>query len=478
MLLFAREQTSGDPVFMIVIILAILGLGTLLLLSIIKEYKRRKDEKISADETLGIINKKNLMVDLEDFIRVYRLSNEATVFLFELSNANELIDSFGKKNELLLREKVLSNVVKILPRNTILAEYNLENDEYAILFRGKVSRDTINQFATYLVETIERPIAVPSMEVETSYSCFLGISFYPSHAISASDLMNKADLALYMHHKMPNQRYAIFSSNFDETEKDNLIYYNEIKSAIKNKEFTIYYQPIADYQNNKIVGYEALIRWQHPQYGVLPPNKFLSVLENSGDILWVGRWTIQEICMFYTEHVDAFKEDVVFSVNLSTKQLLNEKVVQEFCDILRKYGVPTSLICVEIEEYSLYEKYKTVENTIKEFVNKGFKIAIDHLGLDSNNIKKIVGKNLYMIKMTSDDLLEAKDSFVNARMLELLIDTCKNEKIEVCTLKIENQETVDYLLQNSIKYFQGYFISAPMAADKAVEFAKSDNWKK
>ena len=469
---FENMSHGGQIVWTIAISLVIIALSIYLVFSIKREIKRKQLEKEKSSANENILSRRMVMNALEEYIRTYRLTNEATVMIFELSNANELTTSFGKKYEGYLREKVIQNVLNMMPKNVIFGEYSLENDSYIVLLRGTISKKKIMAFAEALVDTIERPIEVPNMDIQTSYACYLGVAMYPSQAITAHDLVSKADLALYMNHKTPNERFSIYSSNFDETEKQNLVYYNEIKAAIKNKEFTLYYQPIVD--KNDVVGFETLIRWQHPTLGVLAPNKFLSVLENSGDILWVGRWSINEICVFYNENRELFsKKDIFFSINLSIKQLLNENVVSEFNDVVKKYNVPSRAICIEIEEYALYEKYQTIQTTIEAFKKYNYRVAIDHFGVDSNNIKKLENQKPFMIKINSDAIIEAGDSFVTKKMVSILTDSCKELGIQICSLMIENQVMFDQLAGYGVSYFEGYFISSPIEANAAVAFAKN-----
>ena len=180
MFIMLEDQTSnnaGNIVFTVLIVIIILALSGLLVWSIIRERKRVQEEKNAQKINLGLMTRREATQHLNDFIKTYRLSNEATCFIFELSNVTELIDSFGKKNEILLRETMMQNVVNSLPKNTILAEYKPENDSYMIILRGMIPRERILSFADTLADAIEKPIAVPRSDIETSYSCFMGISF-------------------------------------------------------------------------------------------------------------------------------------------------------------------------------------------------------------------------------------------------------------------------------------------------------------
>lgn len=470
-MILARTASTSDPVFTGVIIIVIIGLSVLLLWSIIREMKKRKKEREQPKKTPGLMSLSHLTESLNEFVRVYHLSKKATIFVFSFANANELAESFGRRTEMILKDKVLQNVIKILPRNAVLAEYRNESDSYALLLRGDFPEDKLLSFANYLVSVIETPVAVPNLEIEISYSAYLGIVYYPTHAISVTDLLNKADVALYMNQKSPNTKYTVYSSSFAVTEEENLVYYNQIKAAIKNKEFELYYQPICECKTQNIVGFEALIRWKHPELGILNPAKFLSVLENSGDINWIGKWSMHVICAYYNEQRALFKEhNVFFSVNLSVKQLLNENLVNDFAAILNQYHVPTDAICFEIEEYALYERYPVIQTTIRELGEKGFKLAIDHFGLDSNNIKKLESQEPYMIKLVAKDTLEAQDSFVGSRVFEILIDTCKKRNIKISSLMVENQDDIKKLEESGFDYQQGYFIAEPMSAKDNAEF--------
>lgn len=470
---------AGYIVFTIVGALVLLGLSVLLVWSIIREHKRVLREKEVKTLNLGLMTKRAATQAIDEFIKVYRLSNEATCIIFELGNVSELIDSFGKKNEMIIKEKMMQNVVNSLPKNTILAEYKMETDSYMVVIRGMVSRERILTFADMLVDAIEKPILIPGTDIETSYTCYMGISFYPAQAITTSDLINKADVALYMNHQMSDKRFAIYTPQYDQVDQENVSYYSEVKNAIKNKEFTLYYQPIVDYSANKIVGCESLIRWEHPTLGVLPPKKFLTILENSGDIIWVGSWGISTICQTISENKELFgNDDFFFSINLSVKQLLNKSIVSDFEDICKKYNVPTSKICLEIEEYALYEKYASIREKLEDFVRRGFKIAVDQFGLDSNNILKIEQQDLFMIKVASNDYLDTKDSIIRQKMLEMMIEACKNKQTKICALRVESADAIEYMKNNGVNYYQGYFIAEPMDKEKMIEFTNKGNWKK
>ena len=469
------KNNASNIVFTIVIVLAFIGLSVLLVWSIFRERARVVNEKNVKKINLGLMTKRAAVQALDEFIKTYRLSNEATCFIFELNNVTDLSDSFGKKNEQVLREAMMQNVVNALPKNTILAEYKPDNDSYMVIIRGMVSRDRIISFADSLSDAIEKPIVIPGTDIETSYSCYMGISFYPNQAITTADLINKADIALYMNHKMQNKRFAIYSTQYNQVEKENVAYYNEVKNAIRNKEFTLYYQPIVDFKTNKIVGLESLIRWEHPTLGLFPPKKFLTILENSGDIVWVGNWSLQTIASFYSEIINEVdNKDFFFSINLSIKQLLNQGIISEFCDILKKYNVPTSAICLEIEEYALYEKYASIGEKIQEFAKKGFKVAVDQFGLDSNNVMKIEKQDLYMIKVASSDFMEGKESFIHQKMAEMLMETCHSKNIKISALRVEDQDSIDYLSKQGIDYYQGYFVSQPMDKEHSIEFVREN----
>jgi len=477
-MIFAKEPSSSDFVFTLVIILVIIGLGVFLFLSVRKQHKKNKAKAEETNSTMGMVSLKSLEESLDEFIRVYHLSKEASIFIFSLENANELATSFGQKTEEKIRQSVLQNVIQVLPKAAIFSEYHANNDTYVILLRGNLPQNRLQSFANYIVDTIERPVPVPGMDVQTSYSCYLGMAFYPAHAITTKELLNKADLALYMNSKNPGKKFMIYSNSFDNAEVANLTYYNEIKSAIKNEEFTLYYQPIINYSEKKVIGYETLMRWNHPTLGVLPPNKFLSILENSGDIIWVSKWGIHSICNFYNKNIAAFREKgIVFTINLTVKQLLNASIVNDYVSILNQYHVPASAICLEIEEYALYEKYQTINITINEFIKKGFKVAIDHFGLDSNNIRKLDERQLYMIKMIAKDIIEAKDSFINARIFDILVEACKKMNTNICALMVENQEDVDKIVAAGVNFEQGYFVSKPLSEEETVEYINNTEFK-
>ena len=164
---------------------------------------------------------------------------------------------------------------------------------------------------------------------------------------------------------------------------DNVEYHFEIKEAIEKKEFIMQYQPVINISQNDIHGFEAFVRWQHPKYGILSPVQFLNIMEQSGDISWIGVWGLETIIMHnYDLNRDFPDKKYQFTLNLSPRQLMDDKLVDEFGKLIRKYKMTTSKITLEISEYSTYEKNTVIKNNIDRLKKIGFKIAINSFGLD------------------------------------------------------------------------------------------------
>ena len=212
----------------------------------------------------------------------------------------------------------------------------------------------------------------------------------------------------------------IYSDEISQTEGEYLEYYHQIKRAISKQEFVFYYHPIIDLEKNNIFGAEALIRWQHPEHGLLSPNRFINIMEQSGDINWVGLWGLETLIksffLFRQAHPNS---NMKFSMNVSSKQLISESIALDFQKLIKKYKINPANIILEFEEFSLFEKHKTVIDNIKKLHDLGFKIAIDGFGVDFATITQLKKMPVDVIKL-SKEFLESEQTYTVSRFTKIL----------------------------------------------------------
>ena len=202
----------------------------------------------------------------------------------------------------------------------------VEKDQFLIFFRGEHTRSEYLNMAKDIQKAIYSPLPIfHNTTIQVSSS--IGISFYPAHGETWKQLQKSLDIALYIAKREGGNKIILYSDEMSATEGENLQYYHQIKEAIENKEFVLYYQPIINVKDKTIFGAEALLRWNHPEHGTLAPQHFINILEQSGDINWVGMWGLEELIKTHLTLTKLFPEyDIKLSFNLSPKQLTNERL--------------------------------------------------------------------------------------------------------------------------------------------------------
>ncbi len=245
-------------------------------------------------------------------------------------------------------------------------------------------------------------------------------------------------------------------------------YYYQIKRAISNKEFELYYQPMLDTTTNQIYAYEALLRWDHPDLGVLSPNKFINIMEQTGDIHWVGMWGLETVIKKQFELKNINGTAPLFSLNISPKQLMNPTIAEDYNKILKRYKVEASDFILEIGEFLIFEKQQVVFENLVKLKKLNFKLAIDEFGIDISSFDQLDKMGIDIFKI--DFKFIGEDTFSVNRYMEFFMEyTDKNNKDVVC----QGVETATEEVRAKgfgISKMQGYYYSRPMKSEKINDF--------
>lgn len=455
-----------DPVkilFTIVFILVLIGLCFLLFISIIKSAKK---SKIKNTETIndGLVSKERLNEAINTFIKRFRFDNEMTLIMYEYNDLKVIRDTFGDRQYERISRILLNKVLKILPKNTLIAQTN--PDQYAILIRGTIGLDKIKSFASSIIDLIEEPLLMQVFAgSKINVSVSMGIVIYPEGGQYPLEMFKNVEMALYNAKKDGANKFVIYSKN-NTVDNDHINYYQQIKEAMRNNEFVLIYQPIINVTNKQIACFEALIRWNHPTLGIIPPKNFLNIMEHTGDIIWVGKWGIEVICKQYLAWKKKYPEmDFMISINISPKQLLEPQIAQDFNSIIKRYHLKPENICLEIVEFAMFEKYGIVGENIKKLHDIGFRIAIDDFGLDVNSLARISSLPIDVIKFEKDFLEKANENYMMEKVVNMLVMFAHDHNKVIVAEGIENQEMIKRVLNFDIHIMQGYMFLKPSSSE-------------
>lgn len=463
--MFFKITNWSDGALIFVAVLAIIAT---IVLAIFVFYRFRKDYRNYREEmTLlidGALSKNEIIFSITSYISKIPKDMSFSVMLLSFDKFEEVVNIFGEKEAQKILERFVSNIDKALPQKAQIGRYS--KDEFLVVVRSDYSRVETMRLAERMKEAASLPIKVMG-GTETNHHVSIGIAYYPYHGRNFKQLLNSLNLALYIAKREGGDSIILYSDEMNVQESENVRFYGEIKEAIANKQFMLYYQPIVDIATQHVYGAEALLRWQHPEYGVLSPNKFIHIIEQSGDINWVGNWGIERLIQEYLQLKKMFPgKHFQLSMNLSPKQLANENLIMNFQNLVKKYRVLARNLTLEIIEFAIFEKHDVVKDNLNKLKELGFQIAVDGFAMDHTILEKMGSLPIDIIKLDRDFLQEDEEtSFLKTRYAEMLIEFAeKNNKKIICE-GIENIDMLKKAGEYHINLLQGYYLSKPISEE-------------
>lgn len=460
--------------FTILFIIATILITIFLFMRFRKEHKTYKEEMTIMMD--GLLTKSEINTAISSFLTKAARDTVFALFYIDLDKYSEILNAFGQKESERILEKIAHKIVGILPKKTQLARYQM--DEFIVFLKEEYTRLEYLEIAKAILTVINEPITIyHNTTIQVTGS--IGLSIFPKHGSTLKQLLNSLKIAVYIAKREGGNRTIIYSDEMSEKESENVEYYYQIKEAIKKKEFLLYYQPIINYQEKNIVGAEALLRWHHPEHGVLSPFQFINILEQSGDINWVGLWGLESVILSFLELKLEFPHlDLNLSLNLSPKQLMNETLAVEFQKILKKHKMHAKNITLEIAEFVMFEHYTVIKQNIKQLKELGFTLAIDGIGLDYQTLTKLEYLPVDIIKLDRNFIEREGDSFMKEKFTDLLVDFAKNNKRTIIAEGIENKEILETVKAHGIDLVQGFYFSKPISIEEFKAYIRNERWKK
>lgn len=454
------EGGLSTPVAVFLLILVVLicaALSVFLYFSVKRERNRYITEKLKIGE-----------LDAQGFddliARRFRNAGKNThfsVMQIYVNDSARIKQSFGEKQYERALNTIIERIYKALPVGSKVCIY--APDIVAAFIEEDLDKTDLTSLAAFCLVECRKPIRfIAGLKQQLDLN--IAMELYANYCTSAEEFKNNLDLAMSASVKGGVNRFTLYSSDLSDRQSEEYKYYQEIKSAIDANEFTVYFQPIYNLEENKLFAFEGLLRWNHRTLGVLAPNKFLHIMEQTGDINWVGTWAFEQIIIasqsYKSRHPDS---DVTFSVNLSPKQLMNPKLIEDFRRVVKKYRANPSDFCMEIVEFAMFDKMPEVKDNIQKLSQFGFKVAIDDFGLEMSTLKTLETMHVNWVKLDREFLDRAKDDFLFGSMVGTLVTYARENDVKIIAEGVEDDVTVEYVKERSIPYGQGYFFGKPKA---------------
>lgn len=398
----------------------------------------------------------------------YDIANDDThftVMLLQIHDFASLKDSLGERQAIKIRQQIKDRLVRVIPHGSKLCDY--DDDSIAMFIEEHMDNKGISTLATFTITECNKTITLLT-RAKLVVNVNMGIVSNNEFSATALDMLQNLEIALSNARRGGINKFSIYSEELAEMQTEEYKHYQEIKEAISGHQFTLYYQPIYDVAANKPIGYESLVRWNHPTLGVLSPDKFLPIMEQTGDIDWIGSWAFEELLIRETKY---FKEhpqenDVIFSINLSPKQLMYPHLAEEFRKIYKKFRIPARNICMEIVEFAVFDKVPEVASNILKLQQMGFKMAIDDFGLEMSSLKMLEDLKYDLVKLDRKFIEQSQDDFLINGVVETLVGFAEQKNFKIVAEGVEDEVVRDYIKELKIGYGQGYFYGKPLPPEE------------
>ena len=395
------------------------------------------------------------------------------VLFIDLDRFKVINDSLGHiiGDQFLL---AIAGRLKVCLRPTDLAA-RLGGDEFTILLEPIQDASDAIKVAERIQQELALPIELDGHEVFATASIGIALSSTVNYN-QPEELLRDADSAMYRAKALGRMRYELFNSDMYASAIARLHLENDLRRAIERREFRVYYQPIVSLTSGSIVGFEALVRWQHPERGLVNPGDFISLAEETGLIVEIGYWTLHEAC----HQMQAWRLNDCPSVlekihvNLSIKQFSQPNLIKQIEQILDSSGIDHSILILEITESLIIENDEQTTATLSQIRELGVKISIDDFGTGHSSLARLSSFPISVLKIDKSFISQMDSNSRNLEIIEIIVTLAHKLGIQVTAEGVETTEQLAFLKKLNCEYAQGYFFSRPLNSSDASALIKAN----
>jgi diguanylate cyclase (GGDEF)-like protein len=433
-----------------------------------KVIAERKVKLLAYRDTLTSLPNRLLFADrLEQaVVRSERSRTSMALMLVDIDDFKLVNDSFGHDAGDKLIKAVGELISKSLRRADTIAR--LGGDEFAVIIEGIDSPDDAISIADNLTTILEHNVRLDDQETYTSAS--IGIAVYPGDGKDARTLLKNADTAMFRAKENGRHCFQFYKPEMSVSAMERLDLENSLKAAFENEEFHIHYQPVIDIHKNEVVGVEALLRWQHPDKGMIQPTDFVDVVEDCGLIVALGEWMVHSVCKQLKQWHDAGLEKQNVSINLSPRQFKEQDLVTLFIQAMADNDIDGSSLSVEVTERTLIDNIGEVETTLKKLRDMGIKILLDDFGTGYASLAYLKEFPVDVVKIDHAFIAGIPDNQDDSAIVDAIAGLTRGLKLALHAEGVENERQLNVLKGLGCQYGQGFYWSKPLPGNEYEQF--------
>jgi diguanylate cyclase (GGDEF)-like protein/PAS domain S-box-containing protein len=399
----------------------------------------------------------------------------SAVLILDIEMFSQINASLGREGgDALLKEiaERLNSIVRKSDGVARLSVSRVAGDEFAVLFNDIPKKEQVTWAVKRLLDIVNQPVDINGSTIYLK--CHVGISLYPTDADNVEELVNNAMSAKQFSKTHKSEYgYQFYDQRVQELSVKHLHLEADLHRAIENEEWTLLYQPKLDVAQREVIGVEALIRWNHPERGMVSPIDFIEFAEQRGLIVEIGDWVIKEACRQLRSWMDQGIHDCKIAINVSSVQLIQSDIVHQILNYLDEYKVPPRLFEIEITETILMENVSKASDSLERLHARGISIAIDDFGTGYSSLSYLKTLPIDSLKIDRGFVHDICTDDNDQKIVKTLISMAHSMGMKVVAEGVETRAQFDLLSEYEVNDIQGYLLSKPVSADEIEALMQS-----
>ncbi len=401
----------------------------------------------------------------------HRMNSPFALLFLDLDRFKMINDTLGHSVGDELLRMVAARLKRTLRETDTVAR--IGGDEFIILLTSVKDRRDVELLSDKILKSLTLPFTLRDHELFISTS--LGACLYPDDGQDTEDMMKKADIAMYHAKSLGRNNVQFYTDDMDQNASRRFVISNSLRRGLEQKEFRVFYQPKVDVASGRIVAIEALVRWEHPELGLLSPVEFIQLAEENGLIMQLGEWVLREACLQNVRWQTEGIVDMRMAVNLSGYQLQHTALIATIRRVLKDTGMLPEHLELEITESVIMQNPDFVVTVLSEISELGIHISIDDFGTGYSSLAHLKRFSVNTLKIDKSFVQDVDFSTTDAAIATAIIAMGNSLKLNVIAEGVETQGQYDFLRENNCDQVQGYLFCRPLPPDDLMELLKKNH---
>jgi diguanylate cyclase (GGDEF)-like protein/PAS domain S-box-containing protein len=441
-------------------------------ISVIKQAEHRLQYLATHDALTDLPNRILFQDRLDHSLaQAHRRGGQMAVMFLDLDRFKVINDTLGHPTGDQVLREVAGRLAACMRDSDTVAR--IGGDEFTVLLENISQAQEVIPVATKLLEAVSQPLRFGGQEF--ILACSIGISLYPEDGKDASTLLKHADRALYRAKRDGKHNYRFFMPGLDAEARERLAMENSLHHALERNELRLYYQPQVDLHSGRVVGVEALLRWQHPEMGLISSNQIIPLAEETGQIIPIGEWVLQTVCeqnkIWQAEGYSSLPVSV--AMNLSPPQYQAEDLLEMVNRVLEETGLPPDLLELEVTEGILIRDPEKAAGILARLKGLGVGLAIDDFGTGYSSLSYLSRFPINTIKIDPSFVSNLPGDTNSAAIVIAIISLAHVLGVKVVAEGVETKEQLHFLWSKSCDQMQGFYFCPPVTADEITKLLQT-----